>query len=560
VRKVVEKLRHESRYADNFNLLVIAWDQPGVGVALDAGITPQVAIERGLPSPSECDLVVLVTWSRMGTPLPDEYRKPDGSRYASGTEYEFFDALASQRESGSPSVWIYRRTTVPAVPMDDPAYDEKRRQWEALEDFFEQLKEEDGALRGGINTYETPEEFETRYEQHLRAELERRLKALPFPGVLDQAPRTDRLRESEGPPEPEDFQGVNESRESEVRHGVEKFGELKERREPGRHHEIDISRESVKPFKSEQSCRAEESSTKEESCETGKLGGVGESHESELMSKPKRPLLAAPAALTALSMIAFAAWGTWHLWQRFFEPSWLPRMVALPGGTFRRGSEEGGSDELHVRDVAVDPFALSATEITVAQYARCVDAGECEEPDSGRSCNWGVDPARDDHPVNCVSWSDAGQFASFVSRWLPETRLPTEAEWEYAARDGGKDITYPWGDAEAICDRAVIDACKHDTTEPVCSAPRGSTSSGICDLAGNVWEWVADDWHVDYEGAPADGTAWVDVPRGAARVIRGGSFRDGPRDARAAYRYRGVPGGRFDFLGFRLSRSLPFEP
>ena|GEM_PF-4130592 len=286
-------------------------------------------------------------------------------------------------------------------------------------------------------------------------------------------------------------------------------------------------------------------------------------------------------ALMVLPLAAFAAWGASRVLPEDLYPrevtlpatlrlvtadddqpllDWLPRMVALPGGTFSMGSLEGDLDELPVRDVAVDPYALSATEVTVAQYARCVDAGECEEPDSGSGCNWGADPARDDHPVNCVSWSDAGQFAAFVSRWLPETRLPTEAEWEYAARDGGKDITYPWGDAEASCAYAVIDGCWVEGTAPVCSTPRGSTSAGICDLAGNVWEWVADDWHDDYEGAPADGSAWVDAPRGAYRVLRGGPLWFGPRNARAADRSWIEPGHRFDYLGFRLSRSLPSEP
>lgn len=182
VRKVVERLRHERRFSDHFNLLVIAWDQDGLGVALDAAITPQMAIERGLPKPSECDLTVMLAWSRMGTPLPDDHRKPDGSPYASGTEYEFLDALDARRRTGAPTLWVYRRTAKATLEHDDPEFDEKRRQWQALEDFFKRFEAEDGALLGGVNEHATPAEFEPLFEQHLRNELEARLVSVSLPG------------------------------------------------------------------------------------------------------------------------------------------------------------------------------------------------------------------------------------------------------------------------------------------------------------------------------------------------------------------------------------------
>ena len=85
-RAVIDQLRHERAFRDRLNIEIIAWDQPGASVAMDAGLTPQEAIKQGLPKPSECNLFVVIFWSRMGTPLPDEYRKADGSRYMSGTE------------------------------------------------------------------------------------------------------------------------------------------------------------------------------------------------------------------------------------------------------------------------------------------------------------------------------------------------------------------------------------------------------------------------------------------------------------------------------------------
>ena len=89
---------------------IVAWDQPGAGVPMLATLTPQAAIAAGLPRPSQCDVVVAIFWSRMGTPLPDEYRKPDGTAYLSGTEWEYLDALGASERCGKPAILVYRRT------------------------------------------------------------------------------------------------------------------------------------------------------------------------------------------------------------------------------------------------------------------------------------------------------------------------------------------------------------------------------------------------------------------------------------------------------------------
>ncbi len=146
---------------------------------MEAGLTPQESIKRGLPKPSECDLVIVILWSRMGTPLPADYTKPDGTAYLSGTEWEYQDAITAVKRSGQPSVWVYRRTQVPNIAFNDPDFEEKRRQWDNVEAFFQGFVGEDGSLSGGVNSYQTPDEFRRQFEQHLRDRLTQVLEELP---------------------------------------------------------------------------------------------------------------------------------------------------------------------------------------------------------------------------------------------------------------------------------------------------------------------------------------------------------------------------------------------
>jgi formylglycine-generating enzyme required for sulfatase activity len=232
--------------------------------------------------------------------------------------------------------------------------------------------------------------------------------------------------------------------------------------------------------------------------------------------------------------------------------------VTIPAGKFMMGSNSAGSysNEKPVHPVSVRSFQMTKTEVTVAQYRLCVQAVACSPPDTGDYCNWGVS-GRDNHPVNCVDWEQAQAFA----RWVG-ARLPTEAEWEYAARSGGKDRVYPWGDEKATCQRAVMRdessgyACGTKATWPVCSKPAGNTDQGLCDMAGNVLEWVQDWYHNSYNGAPSDGSAW-ESPAGSHRVYRGGPWNLDARFVRAAIRFWDVPGSRMDTRGFRLARSVP---
>ncbi|HOX44519.1 MAG TPA: SUMF1/EgtB/PvdO family nonheme iron enzyme [Myxococcota bacterium] len=133
---------------------------------------------------------------------------------------------------------------------------------------------------------------------------------------------------------------------------------------------------------------------------------------------------------------------------------------------------------------------FAKSEVTVAQYRACVDAGKCSPPNNksdSQFCNWGY-PDRDSHPVNCVDWNQAQAFCAWAGG-----RLPTEQEWRDEANDGGKR-PYPWGHQEGSCERAVWGlggrGCGRNSTWPVCSKPTGSSVSRLCDLYGNVEEWV----------------------------------------------------------------------
>jgi len=224
--------------------------------------------------------------------------------------------------------------------------------------------------------------------------------------------------------------------------------------------------------------------------------------------------------------------------------------ISIPGGSYEMGSNVGATDEQPVHTVMIAPFELMKTEVTVAQYRKCVEAGACASLDADRYCNWGVS-GREDHPINCLDWTHASAFASWAGG-----RLPSEAEWEYAARSGGKAQQYPWGEEAATCRRAIMDdggsGCGEDRTWPVCSKPEGLSTQGVCDLAGNVWEWTQDAIHDDYTGAPADGTAWEEEALG--RMVRGGGWADGDTDLRASFRSGFDPTFRGDGLGFRLAR------
>jgi len=222
--------------------------------------------------------------------------------------------------------------------------------------------------------------------------------------------------------------------------------------------------------------------------------------------------------------------------------------VDVPAGEFLMGStveqvaaygkECTGCDysiEQPQHRVYLDTFQIGKFEVTNRQYMQCVRAGAC----TGNS----TDPAKDDHPVVSVAWFEADSFC----RWNGG-RLPTEAEWEKAAR-GTDGRIYPWGDESPTCDLANYTGCGKDT-KPVGSTPKGASVYGAQDMAGNVWEWV-NDWYDGnyYQNSPQKNPTGPDS--GEYRVLRGGSWDDESWDLRAASRVRYYPNFRLDFYGFR---------
>lgn len=188
-RQVLDQLPYDPLLREKIVFEIVAWDQPGAGVPMLATMTPQAAIAAGLPLPSQCDIVVAIFWSRMGTPLPDEYRKPDRSPYHSGTEWEYLDALdaAERNKGGKPVILVYRRTEKCLLDQDDPAYEEKRSQFQKVKAFFAAFRNPDGSIKRGCNVYENPEDFRKQLEQHLRSIIAERLKDLHAPGAKPAA-------------------------------------------------------------------------------------------------------------------------------------------------------------------------------------------------------------------------------------------------------------------------------------------------------------------------------------------------------------------------------------
>lgn len=260
-----------------------------------------------------------------------------------------------------------------------------------------------------------------------------------------------------------------------------------------------------------------------------------------------------------------------------------PRMQPLPGGQFAMGIEPGDElaepDQQPRRRVQIrEPFAMGVHEVTRAQFAHFVEASGHR---ARTGCNflegveWVLDPKRDwrdpgypqapTHPVVCASWQDAVAYAEWLSTETGHRyRLPSEAEWEYAARAG-----QPAGAAENRVSRrrgnhGTRDCCGPrregddvwDYTAPVGSLQ--ANAFGLHDTQGNVWEWVADCYHDSYAGAPVDGSARQDqcsLPEW--RVVRGGSWGDDSYFLQPTYRLRAPATDAYFTLGFRVARELP---
>ena len=240
-----------------------------------------------------------------------------------------------------------------------------------------------------------------------------------------------------------------------------------------------------------------------------------------------------------------------------FQGGWTPWDVWLyvPPGTFQMGSEEGedttGNSEQPVHTVTLNyGYMFSKYEIVVEQYEACVSAGACSPPSTAAwdAYGWGTNSSgngRSDHPQNGISWQQAQDFCAWAA---PGGRLPSEAEWEYAAT-GPVHMKYPWGDTptpsctnntavfmELGGEPGEYYGCYQGGTWPVGSKTSGASWSGALDMSGNLSEWVEDCWHDSYVGAPVDGSAWTTNCSPTARIKRGGGFNGSWQTIRSASR------------------------
>ncbi len=196
VREVIDRLQSERAYRDQLKLEVVAWDKPGAGTAMPVQMEPQEAIVRGLKKPSECDIVIVIFWARMGTPLTEKYRKPDGGRYRSGTEYEFHEALNGLKNRSKPDVLVYRRKTPPDVNLADPELDEKKKQLELLESFFAEFRNPDGSYQSWFKQYDEPSDLARILEEDLRDLITQYFEAIPLDEAkLPSLPEETKCRE-----------------------------------------------------------------------------------------------------------------------------------------------------------------------------------------------------------------------------------------------------------------------------------------------------------------------------------------------------------------------------
>jgi len=237
-----------------------------------------------------------------------------------------------------------------------------------------------------------------------------------------------------------------------------------------------------------------------------------------------------------------------HLPSEIIDNSGVP-IVYIPAGEFVMGSENGGNDEKPVHHVFLDNYYIDKYEVTNAQYKTCVDNGHCAPPTQTNTYTQPIyygNPEFDDYPVIYVDWNMAKSYCE----WR-EARLPTEAEWEKAAR-GFDSPTYPWGN-EFYPSYANYNKY-FDSTAPVGFFVYDQSNFGVYDMAGNVSEWVAD-WYDDdyYTSAPA--TNPLGPNEGQIRVLRGGSWYDDDNKLRSSYRTGSYPTDTNSAIGFRCVRS-----
>ncbi len=223
------------------------------------------------------------------------------------------------------------------------------------------------------------------------------------------------------------------------------------------------------------------------------------------------------------------------------------QMVLVKGGTFMMGAnpEQGDDyfkDDKPIHEVTLSDFYIGKFLVTQKEWEEIMG----DNPSHFKG---------DDLPVENVSWNDVQDFITKLNQKTGKTyQLPTEAEWEYAARGGLSNKRHKYAGHNNIDCVAWYGDTSEGTTQPI--GLKRANELGIYDMSGNVWEWCEDDWHDNYSGAPSTNQAWIDTPRAAYRVIRGGSWLNNAQFCSVSVRSNFTPSHRDNALGFRLAMSV----
>jgi len=227
------------------------------------------------------------------------------------------------------------------------------------------------------------------------------------------------------------------------------------------------------------------------------------------------------------------------------------KLPAVPGMSGVAGTKYfmGKGPDRHA--ATLSPFYIDSTEVTVEQYSNCIKSNRCNPPKPKEGCNWGI-VGREQHPINCIGWMDASSYCTWKGK-----RLPTEAEWELAAK-GVTENSYPWGNTPATCARAVIPdqngvkGCGANSTQPVGSKAQDKSPYGTMDMAGNVSEYVNDWYSIKYGQGEKDPAGPMS---GTLKVTRGGSWQDNASSADITVRNFTLINGWSTGIGFRCAKS-----
>ena len=261
---------------------------------------------------------------------------------------------------------------------------------------------------------------------------------------------------------------------------------------------------------------------------------AGVSHSNDFLVRPAPPGSAAPHSASA-------------------SPARDALMVLIPGGEFAMGDDRGQDDEQPVHRVTLNTFYLDAYEVTVSRYTEFLHAQNPDPPFKWHEADLGAHAHK---PVIGVNWYDARDYCRWVGK-----RLPTEAEWEFAAR-GSEGRIYPWGNAHPTKGHTNAGQTKwrgYDTLSTVGQLALGKTPDGIYDLAGNLWEWVADWYDASYyRFTPRDNPSGPSA--GPLRSLRGGAWNNDSTAIRSANRAGYAPDARRNDVGFRCARDAQRSP